>query len=298
MTAATYPIIRRLRRILRSRIIPGTLEKLSGVYSPELGNTRDVYVYLPPGYDEDVRRYPVVYMQDGQNLFDTDTGFAGSWHAEEAAAATARLGQPAILVGVANAGVDRIPEYSPFNDATFGVARGDLYLDFLIRTLKPIIDKQYRTLRDHRWTGIAGSSMGGLISFYAAFTRADIFGFAGALSPSFWFADNAIFPVIEDALERENPDVARPRIYLDVGRYDGPRAVADAQRMRDLLVRYGYRRGADLRWVEDPRGAHQEASWARRFRKALPALLASHGPAGTIDMKGLSGTSGISGPAA
>ncbi|MGI8510115.1 MAG: alpha/beta hydrolase [Gemmatimonadaceae bacterium] len=274
MTAGVFPFIRRLRRLGRSRIQPGTLHTLAGVYSPELDTTRDVYVYLPSGYDEDVRRYPVVYMHDAQNLFDTGTGFLGSWYVEEAVSAATRLGHPCIVVGVPHAGVERIVEYSPFDDANFGAGRGDLYLDFLVETLKPQIDKQYRTLRDRRWTGIAGSSMGGLISLYAAFTRGDIFGFAGALSPSFWFAGAAIFPVIETALATM-PEADRPRVYLDVGRFDGARAVGDARRMRDLLIENGYRTGEDLRWVEDPRGGHNEAAWARRFRKALPALLAA-----------------------
>ena len=133
-----------------------------------------------------------------------------------------------------------------------------------------MIDKEYRTLRERESTGIAGSSMGALISLYAAFTRPETFGFAGVLSPSLWFANASIFEVIERALETEKE---RPRIYLDVGFYEGMSTVANARRMRDLLVSHGYRQGADLRWVEDPGGAHHEAAWSRRFRKALPALL-------------------------
>lgn len=275
MTAAVYPFFRRLRRLGRSRIQPGTLDLFADVYSPELDTTRDIYVYLPPGYEDDVRRYPVVYMQDAQNLFDVGTGFLGSWHVEEAVMAATRLGQPCIVVGVPHAGVERIVEYSPFDDTHFGEGRGNRYLDFLVDTLKPQIDQQYRTLRARRWTGIAGSSMGGLISTYAAFTRPETYGFAGALSPSFWFADGAIFPVVEAALAGSFGAMEVPRVYLDVGRGDGVRAVMDARRMRALLIRNGYRTGANLRWVEDPRGGHNEASWARRFRKALPALLST-----------------------
>lgn len=275
MTAAVYPFFRRLRRLGRSRIQPGTLDLFADVYSPELDTTRDIYVYLPPGYEDDVRRYPVVYMQDAQNLFDVGTGFLGSWHVEEAVMAATRLGQPCIVVGVPHAGVERIVEYSPFDDTHFGEGRGNRYLDFLVDTLKPQIDQQYRTLRARRWTGIAGSSMGGLISTYAAFTRPETYGFAGALSPSFWFADGAIFPVVEAALAASFGDMEVPRVYLDVGRGDGVRAVMDARRMRALLIQNGYRTGANLRWVEDPRGGHNEASWARRFRKALPALLST-----------------------
>jgi predicted alpha/beta superfamily hydrolase len=211
-------------------------------------------------------------MQDGQNLFDTGTSFAGSWHVEDAVTTSARLGLPAIVVGVSHAGEGRIAEYSPFADARFGVGRGDHYLDFLAGTLKPEIDRRYRTLVACEDTGIAGSSMGGLISLYAAFTRPETFGFAGALSPSLWFAHGAIFPAVEAALA-EMGRSKRPRIYLDVGLQEGAGTAANARRMRDLLLDNGYRLGVDLRWVEDRTGGHTESAWARRFRKALPALL-------------------------
>jgi predicted alpha/beta superfamily hydrolase len=271
MTAPSMPLVRHIRRLLRYRDQPGTLHVLPTVHSEELGNDRDVYVYLPPDYDHDVRRYPVVYMQDGQNLFDTGTSFAGSWHVENAVMTAARLDLPAIVVGVPNAGAERILEYSPFADARHGIGWGDRYLDFLAGTLKPMIDERYRTLRGRLDTGIAGSSMGGLISLYAGFKRRDIFGFSGVLSPSLWFANASIFPVIEEALAG---DQDRPRIYLDVGGYEGQSTVTNARRMRNLLISNGYQYGVDLRWVEDPGGTHHEAAWARRFRKALPALLA------------------------
>ena len=270
------PLVRRIRRLFRSRALAGTLDTLHEVYSPELDNVRDVYVYLPPDYEHEVRRYPVVYMHDGQNLFDTGTSFAGSWRVEDAVATAARLGQPSIVVGVPNMGAGRIGEYSPFSDARFGLARGDHYLDFLTGTLKPLIDKQYRTLRDRRTTGIAGSSMGGLISLYGAFTRPETFGFAGVLSPSLWFAEGAIFGAVKAALEGAGESArGRPRVYLDVGRREGPSTLYNARRLRDLLLRHGYRLGVDLRWVEDHGGEHHEAAWSRRFRKALPALLAA-----------------------
>jgi predicted alpha/beta superfamily hydrolase len=266
------PFVRQIRRLLQREPQPGTLHVLPKIKSVQLDNERDVYVYLPPDYEHEVRRYPVVYMQDGQNLFDTGTSFAGSWHVERAAMMAARLDLPVIVVGVPNAGAERILEYSPFADARHGIGWGDRYLEFLTGTLKPMIDKEYRTLRGRDDTGIAGSSMGALISLYAGFNRADTFGFAGVLSPSLWFANASIFPVIEEALASGMP---RPRIYLDVGCYEGQSTVANARRMRNLLVSYGYEYGVDLRWVEDPGGTHHEAAWARRFRKALPALLTS-----------------------
>ena len=265
--------LRRLRRLLRSRSAPGTLQVLHDFASPELGNSRDVYVYLPPDYDEEVRRYPVIYMQDGQNLFDTGTSFGRPWHAEDAVVAAARLGVPAIVVGVANAGLGRIAEYSPFPDQRHGGGLADVYLDFITNTLKPVIDQMYRTLREPRDTGIAGSSMGGLVSLYAAFTRPGTFGFAAVLSPSLWFAHLAIFDVVRRALATMG--VERPRLYLDSGAREGARTLDHARELRNLLVDGGYRVGVDLRWTEDAMGAHEEGAWGRRFRKALPALLAA-----------------------
>ncbi len=267
--------LRRLRRLLRSRSQPGTLHTLPNVYSPELGNVRDVYVYLPPDYEHEVRRYPVVYMHDGQNLFDTGTAFGHPWRVEEAVISAARLGQPSIVVGVPNAGPDRIAEYSPFDDPRHGGGRGDAYLDFLAHTLKPMIDQRYRTLRERRWTGIAGSSMGGLISLYAAVTRPETYGFAGVLSPSIWFAGQAIMPVVRQTVEELGGLSEPPRIYLDAGAREGGMTLENARRVRDLLIAGGFRVGTDLRWVEDPGGAHDELAWGRRFRKALPAMLAA-----------------------
>ena len=189
----------RLRRFLPRRFLrSGTLHSLHDVWSPELGNRREVVVYLPPTYGRS-RRFPVVYMQDGQNLFDPATAHAGDWALLRALDALAAAGHETIIVGVWNAGEARIAEYSPFRDEKTGGGRGDLYLAFLIETLKPMIDRRFRTRPERAHTGIAGSSMGGLISLYGFFRAPAVFGFAGVLSPSLWYADAAIFPVVAAA---------------------------------------------------------------------------------------------------
>src|SRR5207248_1353135 len=155
----------RLRRFLPRRFLrSGTLHSLHDVWSPELGNRREVVVYLPPTYGGR-RQFPVVYMQDGQNLFDPATAHAGDWGLLRSRDALAGAGAETIVVGVANAGEARIAEYNPFRDD----ARGDRYLTFLIETLKPMIDQRFRTLPERAHTGIAGSSMGALISLYGFF---------------------------------------------------------------------------------------------------------------------------------
>ena len=246
-----------------------TLEVLEGVHSPELSNRRDVVVYLPPSYSAGGGRYPVVYMHDGQNLFDPAASFAGDWGVGRAMAGAARRGLEAIVVGVPNMGVERLDEYSPYPDpGARGGGKGAAYAAFLATTLRAIVDRRFRTARDRDRTAIAGSSMGGLISLYTLFRHPDVFGAAGVLSPSLWFAGGAIFSEIERS--RFVP----ARIYLDIGTTEGPEHVANARRMRDLLLAKGYRAGVDLRWLESRSGRHDERSWGRRFARALPFLLA------------------------
>lgn len=251
----------------RRRTAPGRIEVIPDVLSPQLGNRRDVLVYLPTSYDRTDARYPVIYMHDGQNLFDPATSFAGEWGVDAAMAKAPRKGRRAIVVGIPNAGIDRIREYSPFADPQHGGGSGDAYVDFVADTLKPLVDARYRTDSSTSATGIVGSSLGGLVSLYAFFRDPGRWGFAGALSPALWFADGAIFPFVESA------GYVRGRLYLDVGTREGAGTLANARAMRDLLERLGYRHSRDLKWVEDAGGMHNEAAWGRRLRMALPFLL-------------------------
>lgn len=246
----------------------GRVERVpAGPESP--GLDRDLAVYLPPSYGETDRRYPVLYMQDGQNLFDPEASFAGSWRVDLAMNWAAARRLEAIVVGVPNAGQERIAEYSPFDDPEAGPGRGGEYVSHLAGTIKPLVDARFRTLPQRETTGVAGSSMGGLISLFAFFARPDVFGIMGALSPSLWFGERAIFGLLEAAPSQPG------RLYLDVGRLEGAATLEDARRLRDLLSAKGYAQGAHLRYVEDRAGRHEEAAWGRRFRAALPFLLPS-----------------------
>ena len=256
--------------ITRRRAPPGTLDVLSDVYSPELDNTRDIVVYRPASYDRSAGRYPVIYMHDGQNLFDPETAFAGEWGVDRAIAHAPRKARRALVVGIHNRGNERLNEYSPFVDRERGGGLGDAYVDFIVNTLKPMIDERYSTQADVASTGIVGSSMGGLLSLYAFFRAPAQFGFVGALSPALWFGGGAIFDCVKGA-----PFVPG-RIYLDTGTREGPRTLINARDMRDLLESKGYKRGRDLRYVEDLGGMHNEAAWGRRFKRALPFLLGVH----------------------
>jgi predicted alpha/beta superfamily hydrolase len=247
--------------------VVGTVKVLEKLRSPQLGNERDILAYLPPSYATGDRRYPVIYMHDGQNLFDPTTSFGGEWEVDQTMEAASRDGLEAIVIGIPNSGEERCNEYSPFKDAKAGGGKGDDYLDFIIDTLKPIIDAEFRTLTGRLHTGIAGSSMGGLITLYAFFRNPQTFGFCGAMSPSLWFANREIFDYIELT------DFIPGRIYLDCGTREGNDAMHDVRRLRDMLLKKGYRSNRDLLCLIERGGGHNEASWARRLRLELNFLL-------------------------
>lgn len=268
--------------------VTGTVKVAQDIYSPQLDNTRDILVYLPPDYDATAdpddpdggQRYPVIYMHDGQNLFDAATSFAGEWGVDETLEALHDEGLAAIVVGIPNLDGEvtgaRLDEYSPYRDPNFERGgRGNSYLAFICDTLKPLIDADFRTLPQRAHTGIMGSSMGGLISLYGFFSRPMVFGFAGVMSPAFWFANGSVFEPIRAA--RFTPD----RIYMDVGTAEespahaaGPNEYLElAHAMRDLLIQKGYRLGRELVYVEDEGAVHHESAWARRLPDALRFLL-------------------------
>jgi predicted alpha/beta superfamily hydrolase len=236
------------------------------LWSPQLRNRRGVDVYLPGSYGEGRRRYPVVYMQDGQNLSDPAIAFCGNtWRLDEGLPWLAARGIEPIVVGVHNT-PGRLAEYSPFPDPKHGGGDGDRYARFLIDTVKPRIDDEFRTRRDRDGTVVAGSSMGGLISLYLFFRRPSPFGRAAALSPSVWFGAKGILGFVERAR------ATRGRIYLDVGTEEGADTLANARALRRVLRRKGFRRDT-LRYVEAEGHRHREADWAWRAPQALEFLL-------------------------
>lgn len=259
----------------REHTVEGALRVAHGIFSPQLNNSRDVLIYLPPSYHESDRRYPVLYMHDGQNLFDAYTSFSGEWHVDETMQQLATEGIEAIVVGIASIGEERINEYNPFPTPRFKHARGDAYIRFLIDTLKPMIDTDFRTLPDAPDTGILGSSMGGLISLYAWLSYPWTFGLGGAMSPSLWVARQSVTDHVRRAPFNEG------RLYVDVGTRELPRkyrrfgnSVTEAvSSLRDQLQERGYMGSRRLKYIEDRGGEHNEAAWARRLPTALRFLL-------------------------
>jgi predicted alpha/beta superfamily hydrolase len=248
--------------------VVGTVKVWEEFESPELGNRRDIFVYLPPSYGKGEKRYPVIYMHDGQNLFDQATSFGEAWGVDHTLEEAAGEGLEAIVVGIPNMGSERLNEYSPWREERHNAGgKGDLYLDFLVNTLKPVIDRDFRTRPERKSTGIAGSSMGGLISLYAFFRHPDVFGFAGVMSAALWFGDRKIFEYVEQA-----PHIPG-KIYLDVGTQEGEEELNDVRRLKEILAAKGYRMGRELLFFVEMGGAHNEAAWARRLRRELRFLL-------------------------
>lgn len=243
--------------------VSGHLVVVASVFSPELENRRRVLVYLPPSYGQAGMHFPVLYMQDGQNLFDPATAFGGqSWQVGETMSRLAQEGREAIVVAVDHMDALRIAEYNPF--AAWQQGQGEQYVRFLTDTLKPAIDHDFHTRPGRSGTAILGSSMGGLISLYAAVTRPEIFGMAGVMSPSLWVAGGAIRRVVAEH--------ARPgsKFYLDSGSHE-----SSAAPMRDLLLTKGFQPGHDLMYLLGRGDRHTESAWARRLPNALRFLLRS-----------------------
>jgi predicted alpha/beta superfamily hydrolase len=236
------------------------------IWSPQLRNRRGVDVYLPESYGQGRRRYPVVYLQDGQNLSDPSVAFCGNtWRLLDGLPWLAERGIEPIVVGIHNTPA-RLSEYSPFEDAKHGGGDGDRNARFLIDTVKPRIDEAYRTRKDRASTVVGGSSMGGLISLYAFFRRPSVFGAAAVLSPSIWFGGRQILDFVQDAR------LTRGRVYLDVGTNEGAATLRDARTLNRLLRRKGYK-GDALRYLEAQGAQHREADWAWRLPLALEFLL-------------------------
>ena len=256
----------------------GQLRRHEQFPSRFLRNQRDLIVYTPPGYlDEPGRRFPVLYLQDGQNLFDGATSFipGQDWHVGQTADQCIQSGavEPLIIVGMYNTKA-RIREYTPTHVPKLGGGRADRYAKFLIEEVKPFVDREYRTVTGPRNAGIGGSSLGGLVSLYLGLKHANIFGRIAALSPSVWW--NQL--VIRRFVSSMGVD-PRPRIWLDIGTREGPRIVKDVERFRDVLLEKGWRLEQDLHYERVEGAQHNEAAWAQRVGPFLRFLYPARPPA-------------------
>lgn len=237
---------------------------------------RDVIVSLPPDYFESDslesgRRYPVLYLQDGQNLFDGATSFIkGSfWDVQTTSDRLIGEGaiEPLIVVGIYNTGIERMEEYTPMRDRNLGGGKAKLYGRLLVEELKPWVDQNYRTLDGPEHTGVGGSSLGGLASLYLGLTWPDVFRRLAVLSPSVWWARGEMLQYIR----RVRPE-PKPRIWLDMGLAEGPAMIKKCDELHRLLERRGWRGGVDMKYLRVPGARHNEDAWAKRVDPFLRFL--------------------------
>lgn len=266
VTKDTTLIIRPLfwkRRILQQKpehSIRGKVEYHRQLAGDGLIHKRDVIVWLPPSYEKNTKKhYPVLYMHDGQNIFDPSTAFTGyDWRVDEVADSLIRMKiiEEIIIVGIYNS-PDRLPEYS---DSDLGAA----YMSFVINTVKPLIDSTYRTKPGKEHTGIIGSSLGGLSSLLFVWKRSDVFGMAGCMSTSFWYdAEKTLKEVREYSGQKKNI-----KIYLDCGGRE-KELIGGYKRMVEILKTKGFKKGKDLDYTLDSKGTHSEHYWAKRVWRPL-----------------------------
>ncbi len=247
--------------------LPAGLDPVQGIVRVHPGMTgdgldyaRDIQVWLPPSYRKSRKRYPVLYMHDGQNLFDPATSFCGQdWKLDETAMLLMKRGivEEFIVVGVANT-PDRMEEYNLFRP------KGKAYASFLMQVLKPFIDATYRTSPEREQTAVGGSSMGGLFSFQLGWLHPEVFSMAACLSPAFWFNRGRMYKLVQDGPLPEHP----VRLYLDAGDLE-QQIWRGFHKMTELLKKRGFRMGKDLCAYPDIGAVHSEAAWAARLDRPL-----------------------------
>jgi predicted alpha/beta superfamily hydrolase len=246
---------------------PGVHVLAQRLAMPGLGRERTLRLYLPPSYESaPARRYPVIYMHDGQNLFDDATSYVGEWGIDETLDEFARTrGFEAIVVGIDHGGDERPHELSPWTNARYGPAQGEQYMAFVADTVKPFIDARYRTQPGRESTAIVGSSMGGLMSHYALLRYPQVFGKAAIFSPSYWYSDEVY------AQTAAHPWPRGTRTYFYIGGREGEESVPDVDRMIALLGAQDHPLG-DITLHVEPSAEHNERAWRAEFPRAVAWL--------------------------
>jgi len=223
-----------------------------------LERDRQIRIFLPKDYGKSTKRYPVIYMHDGQNLFDNSTSYSEEWGIDESLNQLPELSTiEVIIVGIDNGQEKRLNELSPWENEEHGKAEGEEYMSFIVNQIKPYIDSTYNTLPNVENTAIMGSSMGGLISHYAIYKYPEVFGKVGIFSPSYWYSEKVY------EFTSENPIPKESKIFLIVGENEDE-MVSDSKRMYDNILKTGHPK-ENTNFIIDSDGDHNEASWRRQF---------------------------------
>ena len=232
---------------------------------PQLKTTRRIWIYLPKDYETSHKKYEVMYLQDAQNLFDDATSYAGEWQVDETLNKIfEKTGKSLIVVGIDNGGEKRIEELSPYKNAKYGGGNGDNYVKFIVETLKPFIDKNYRTKPQRKYTTIGGSSLGALISVYAAVKYPETFGKVLAFSSAFWF--NA--KELNEFISSSKVNLKQQKYYFIQGKHEDEDMEEQTNRVIENLKSKNVKpKNIFLKIDED--GKHNEMYWRREFEGAV-----------------------------
>jgi len=233
------------------------------IEAPQLKTTKKIWVYLPLGYENSSKSYPVIYMHDAQNLFDAKTSYAGEWKVDEILDS---LKANVIVIGIEHGNDKRMDELTPFKNEKYGGGNADAYLDFIVTTLKPYVDSNYRTKPKAKNTSIFGSSLGGLVSFYGVLKYPEVFGNAGVFSPSFWFSED-IYEYAKTAKK------SKAKIYFMCGDSESEDMVSDMQKMTEIMSENRCDCKNLTKEVIIKDGRHNEKMWSEEFGKAIIWLL-------------------------
>ena len=230
------------------------------IEAPQLETKKKIWVYLPLNYEKSNKKYPVIYMHDAQNLFDAAASYAGEWNIDETLDS---LKAKVIIIGIEHGNEKRIDELTPYKNEKYGGGNANAYLEFIVKTVKPHIDSTYRTKTNAKNTGIWGSSLGGLVSFYAALQYPEVFGKVGCFSPAFWINKKEIFQKMEDT-----PKLTT-KIYLLCGdKEDSGAMVSDMKEMETLINSKRCECQKLNKSVIVKEGEHNEKLWRNAFAKA------------------------------
>ncbi|OEK06348.1 alpha/beta hydrolase [Roseivirga misakiensis] len=228
-----------------------------------LDRPRTIRVYTPPGYADGDQNYPVIYMHDGQNLFEDSTSFAGEWGVDENLDSISKInGLDLIVVGIDNGGENRIHELTAWDHPRYGKAEGKAYMEFIVNTVKPFIDSKFRTKPERQHTAIMGSSLGGLISHYAIYEYPEVFSKAGIFSPSYWWGKGPFDQVEQKKLPNDT------RLAFLMGGKEGDNMVKPMQQMVSKILANGHS-DTNLTSIINPEGEHNEKLWRSEFQEAI-----------------------------
>ena len=229
------------------------------IEAPQLHTTKKIWVYLPKNYKNSQKKYSVLYMHDAQNLFDSKTSYVGEWNVDEKLDS---INAQLIVIGIEHGNDKRMEELTPFQNDKYGGGNANAYLKFIVKTLKPQIDKKYRTKVKKKNTLIMGSSLGGLVSYYAILKYPQVFGKAGVFSPSFWFSDK-IFDLVE------NTKKIKSKVYFLCGDNESEHMVTDLNKMERLLnTKRCYCLNLNEKKIVKG-GQHNEKLWRDGFTNAI-----------------------------